>query len=1117
MNSPRLAGRLLLAASIAGAGVVALPVLAAAPATAAVPETGPIGTAETRLSSQDVAGGVGATTAAYDPGQHRYLVAWSGARVTDGARGAAGLKYEILGRFVDAETGATIGQTMTLASIGAAADGSRDAIDPALAWDPAEGRYLLAYSADALADASGSTDATDFDVQLQAVGTDGVAVGAATTVSEAGSGNAVRADLDVTGQRILIAWDRESDGQATVESAWQVGEADPVVTAIPGSISFDGPAVALAPGGAGLVAWSGPGGDGRIRARGIVLTDGTPGTPLVLGAPEAGTAIEEFGVDVAAGPHGWTAVWTGGTAATPGTPVLRRARLAYDAASDADPAIVRDTVIDRAGAELSPSVSYRDDELLVSWVARTTSTGPTAGTGDHQVWVARVSDDSATIADVVRVSALRGTVNTEPTRPAVLWSDGRIGSSLVAWSGEATGLAPGESEAWARLIGGPPIDLTPPSLTLAAPPGPVSGAFDVTITGDEPITGLTLEDLVVENATSSNLRVDSATTYRVTLTPVADGTVRVSVPAGGAVDAAGNPSNATAILTRVADLTRPTAALDAPAGPLNAAFPVTVTFSESVTGFSGADLVITGGTVAGLSGSGTTYTAIVTPDPGATGTVRIELPAGAALDAAGNANTAAADLVRTIDRAAPTVVLSGPTGPQNAPFDVTLTFSEPVTGLGLDDLAVTNGVASELTGSGSAYSVRITPQGDGPLSIALPAGAATDAAGNPSLASAPLGQIYDATAPTLTLDADAGPFNAPFRVSIEPSEPVSGLTLEDIEVSGGTASDLQTVAEGYSVLITPSADGPVAVSIAAGAAQDDAGNQTPAVADLVRDYDGTPPALRVVRAPGQADPVRVGEVRFLVEMSEPLPGLDAADFAITGTTGADEVRLVVIDSHTVSVTVTGMRRSGAVGLDLAAAAVSDAAGNDSAAVSSPAVRWAATARPQLVVLNDMSCVGDTGRLGIALTVDDGSTLTVASSNPDLVPVSAASLRRDGTRLTLAVKPTAGRSGVARVRVTATNLAGARTVVYRVVVGTAGADVLRGSKLNDVLIGRGGDDLLRGRTRADLLCGGAGDDRLYGGGGRDALYGGRGDDVLVAVKGDDTMVGGPGRNTIVRAP
>ena len=87
-----------------------------------------------------------------------------------------------------------------------------------------------------------------------------------------------------------------------------------------------------------------------------------------------------------------------------------------------------------------------------------------------------------------------------------------------------------------------------------------------------------------------------------------------------------------------------------------------------------------------------------------------------------------------------------------------------------------------------------------------------------------------------------------------------------------------------------------------------------------------------------------------------------------------------------------------------------------------------------------------------------------------------------------------------------------------IVGTAGADTLRGTPLTDVLVGLGGDDRLYavGADRyldGDTLLGGPGDDVLSGAFSRDDLSGGPGDDRLYGGRLGDRLVGGPGRDLV----
>ena len=96
----------------------------------------------------------------------------------------------------------------------------------------------------------------------------------------------------------------------------------------------------------------------------------------------------------------------------------------------------------------------------------------------------------------------------------------------------------------------------------------------------------------------------------------------------------------------------------------------------------------------------------------------------------------------------------------------------------------------------------------------------------------------------------------------------------------------------------------------------------------------------------------------------------------------------------------------------------------------------------------------------------------------------------------------------------------------VIIGTAGADTLRGENgRRDLIFGHGGDDKLYGDSQDDCLVGGSGNDELSGDSGKDVLIGGSGDDVLSAgglpakleirgpkENGKDVLYGGDGHDT-----
>ena len=183
------------------------------------------------------------------------------------------------------------------------------------------------------------------------------------------------------------------------------------------------------------------------------------------------------------------------------------------------------------------------------------------------------------------------------------------------------------------------------------------------------------------------------------------------------------------------------------------------------------------------------------------------------------------------DTTSPTVTISsGASAPVTGPFSITIDFSEPVTGFELADLVVGNGSASELQGADNAnYTARVTPAASGTVTVDIAAGAAQDNAGNPSAAADQFSIAADTAVLTVTISTTASaPVNGPFSVTVIFSEPVTGFELADLAVGNGSASQLQGNEASYTARVTPAASGTVTVDIAAGAAQDNAGNPSAA-------------------------------------------------------------------------------------------------------------------------------------------------------------------------------------------------------------------------------------------------------------------------------------------------
>lgn len=180
----------------------------------------------------------------------------------------------------------------------------------------------------------------------------------------------------------------------------------------------------------------------------------------------------------------------------------------------------------------------------------------------------------------------------------------------------------------------------------------------------------------------------------------------------------------------------------------------------------------------------------------------------------------------TPDTTKPTVQLATSSASVSVPFDVNVTFSEPVTGVALDDFTITNGTLSNLTGSGAVYSVRVSPLITGPVSVGMRASAAIDAAGNTSTASNALSVDYAAPVvpvPTVVLSTVSNATTGPFVVTATFSKSVAGLLASEFTVTNGTVSALSAAGSVWSATVVPTASGLVSVTLPANVAQDTSG------------------------------------------------------------------------------------------------------------------------------------------------------------------------------------------------------------------------------------------------------------------------------------------------------
>ena len=518
------------------------------------------------------------------------------------------------------------------------------------------------------------------------------------------------------------------------------------------------------------------------------------------------------------------------------------------------------------------------------------------------------------------------------------------------------------------------VDRSGPTVTIAsAAAGPVSGPFEVTFTFSEAVEGepadaadaatgrFGIGDVMVDGGSAAELReVQPGFSWRASITPAAghDGALRVDVAAGAVADAVGNLNPAATPFSIVVDQTEPSLEIGPEAAAaVNGPFAVSIVFSESVTDFTAADLTVGNGAVTAFGGAAAIYTATVTPAVGFTeGDVTIDVVAGAATDRAGNRSAATPRYRREVDRVQPVVEISGGAGTANAPFVVRIRFSEPVEGFTADGVAVTNGTAGDFGGADDRYTALVTPRPDftGAVTVRIAAGVATDRAGNPSRAGA-FTRRADLEPPQVSIEsAQTQPVTtATFAVAVTFSEPVSGLSLSDFDVGNGTAAALEALSAGdagferrYLLTLETLRDGVLTVNLAAGSAQDIAGNGSRAAPGYERviDVQGAP-AVTVDRV---ADEPVNGPFAVGIEFSEPVTGFRADDLAVANGTASGVTRSATEPRRWTATVTPAAGFAGEVTVQVPARAALDAAGRGNRA-SAPLRQAVDPTRPTVAI------------------------------------------------------------------------------------------------------------------------------------------------------------------------
>ena len=269
-----------------------------------------------------------------------------------------------------------------------------------------------------------------------------------------------------------------------------------------------------------------------------------------------------------------------------------------------------------------------------------------------------------------------------------------------------------------------PVVTTPFAVTIPAlGKSTVDNRASVGIDFARAVTGLTAGDFTVTNARLGTVTAEDVATYIVTYTPVASGAITLTLAADSVTDANGNPNLAasasgTAAAAAAQDTSKPRFTATTTIAGLT-----TAEFDEDKFELGIATLLFVPATdvrVLGIAAGSVVVDYEVAAD-----TVAARDTRAAALSAAtqselrnaidqnipSNATVTTTSPVTADDSVAPTVdfgtIAAGVVG---TPQTVSLTFSEPVTGLMPDDFSTSTGVEGiSVSGSGTTYMITFTP------------------------------------------------------------------------------------------------------------------------------------------------------------------------------------------------------------------------------------------------------------------------------------------------------------------------------------------------------------------------------------------------------------------------
>ena len=687
---------------------------------------------------------------------------------------------------------------------------------------------------------------------------------------------------------------------------------------------------------------------------------------------------------------------------------------------------------DTADGGLSMGNTYVAPPFTVGVNAESTNNGSPPLTG-------AITDPAASVTVRVNGSCYAATNNGDGTWSLPQGDISNLGAGT--YNVVVTGVNTAGIAAFNASVNQLSIDSTLPTAAITSPT--LSPVNSIAIAFSEPVENFTLQDLQLTLANGSAAASEPLEGATLTTTDNqnwtlgnlaglanASGTYTLTlVGLGSAItDTFGNPLLTGATTTWISGSYPFVQSIDTIGSNVTSASSVqyAVTFDESVTNVRTADfaLVANGatGTIASVSGSGSTYTVTVNNVSGI-GTLGLNLvddnsivdqynsPLGG--PALGDGNFTGQTY--TIDPSPVSIAIGGPSASYAAggpvTYTVTYTNANSITlaaaNISLNRSGTANGTVG-VTGSGLTRTITIgSITGNGSLGISIAAGTATDQAGILAVAAGPSTTFtVDNTAPSISIGSPSASYAAggPVTYTVTYADTnfnsstlaAGNITLNKSGTANGTVSSVSGSGLTYTVTIGGiTGNGTLGISIVAGTASDLAGNLAPAAGPSTTFIvDNTAPTISIGNP--SASYAANGPITYTVTYADAnfnSSTLALGNIALNATgTASGTISSVTGSGLTRTVTISSITGNGSLGISVAAGTASDLAGNVAPAGGPSAVFTVDNIAPTISIGTPSAAYAASGPITYTVTYADTNfnSSTLAAGNITLNETGTAS-------------------------------------------------------------------------------------------------------------------------------